>query len=319
MPARTRNLLGMSWKWIRTSSMGGFLKPLNADELTKLSWATCIKSYAEVPDVYKSFFESFLADGRAFPYTILTPSYERFVHRTTEKIISDFDHDIYVLERKGDSFETQCYPVDEISYIEFETALLASSLKICGKTGQGIYTSSTLKFNTVTDYMFAPILQRVRQVAVDPKNIAQGREVEKFTPLADFNFKFMNLAKHSLQEGEKVIQFIFQPEIQEKLLSFLKINYYRTISATQMSILTDRELIVIREDATLRKDDRYGGIWDYIPLSKIKSLTVYEKSAELLGLTIQLLEDTSFELLFQASAKEELNQLLHCFKELTAE
>ena len=318
MPTSMRNILEMSWKWIRTSSIGGLLKPLNATELTKLSWATCIKSYAEVPDVYKSFFEPILAEGRAFPYTILTPSYERFVHKTTEKIISDFGHDIYVLERNRDSFETQCYPVDKIIYIEFETALLASSFKICGKTDQGGYASSTLKFNTVTDYMFTPILKRARKVSVDSKNVALDTEMEKFNCLADVNFKFMNLAKHSLLEGEKVIQFIFQHDIQERLLSILKINYYRTISATQMIILTDKELITIREDATQRKEDRYGGFWVYIPINKFNSLFVSEKYSDLLLLTIQLPIDISFELLFQISARKELNQLLRRFKELAA-
>ena len=249
----------------------------------------------------------------------MTPSYERFVHKTTEKLISDFGHSIYVLERKGDSFETQYYPVDEIIYIEFWTALLASSFTICGRTDQGCYASSTLKFNTVTDHLFMPILKSVRPVPANSKAVDQNTETKKFNCLANVNFKFMNLARHSLLEGEKVIQFILQPDILKSMLTFLNKTYYRTISATHMSIPTDRELIVIREDVTQRKDDRYGGIWDYIPLNKIVSLSLDEKAGDLVGLTIQLPEDTSFELLFQASAKEELDQLLTHFKELSTQ
>ena len=317
MPTRPRNILGTSWRWVRTSSRTGFPKLLNATELTQLSWATRIKSYAEVPDVYKSFFDPILADGCAFPYTVLTPSYERFIHKTTEKLISDFGHAICILERIGDSFETHRYPIDGISYIEFETALLASSFKICGTTSLGVHTSSTLKFNTITDYLFKPILKRVRPGPVDSKNISRGTEAEKFNCLADVNFKFMNLAKHSLLDEEKVIQFILQPEIQKKLLTFLKTAYYRTISATHMSILTDRELIFIREDATQRKDDRYGGFWDYIPLRKIKTLSISERDDNLLVLTVQLPENTEFEILFQDSAKEEIDQLLNQFNKIT--
>jgi hypothetical protein len=315
MPAKIQNILGTSRRWVQSSSIADFLKPLNAAELTKLSWAIHIKSYADVPDIYKSFFEPFLADGYEFPYTVLTPSYERYIHKTTEKLISDFGHDIYVLERKGDSFDTQCYPIDGISYIEFETALLASSFTICGVTNQRVHTSSSLKFNTVTDYLFNPILKKVRPVPIASKNVDQSAEAEKFNRLVDVNFKFMSLAKRSLLDGEKVVQFILQPDIQERPLTFLKINYYRTISATHMSILTDRELIIIREDVKQRKDDRYGGFWDYIPLNKIKSLSVSEKAGDLVGLTVQLPEDTRFELLFQTSAKEELHQLLDRFKE----
>ena len=127
----------------------------------------------------------------------------------------------------------------------------------------------------------------------------------------------MNLAKHSLLEGEKVIQFIIQPEIQESLLTFLGKTYYRTISPTHMCILTDRELIMIREDVVRLKEDRYGGIWIYIPLNKIMYLSVSEQADELLVLTVQLPEDIRFELLFQTSAGKELNQLLGRFKEAT--
>lgn len=61
----------------------------SAVEQTKSSWAKPIKSYAAVPNVYKSFFGPFL-DRQVFPYTVLTPSYEGFIHRTTEKLVCDF-------------------------------------------------------------------------------------------------------------------------------------------------------------------------------------------------------------------------------------
>jgi hypothetical protein len=127
----------------------------------------------------------------------------------------------------------------------------------------------------------------------------------------------MNYAKHSLLGGEKVIQFILQPEIQERLLRILGKTYYKTISPTHMIILTDRELITIQEEAVRRQEDRYGGIWDYIPLNKITSLSVSEKAENLLVLTVQLPENTCFEFLHQVSAKEEIDQLLDRFKEIT--
>jgi len=318
MLSKTRKKLQMLWGHVSISVLAGFTKFLSPFELTKSSWATQIKSISDVPDVYQSFFEAFLTDESVFPFTVLTPSYENFIHKTTEKLLVDFGREIYVLERKEGAFETQCYPVDGISYVEMRTALLASSFTICGITKQGDYASSTLKFNSVTDCLFTPILKNVRSVSVDSKIFAQAKDEKKFNCLADVNFKFMNFAKHSLLDGEKVIQFILQPDIQEELLTLLKKTYYRTISPTHMSILTDRELIIIREDADRRKEDRYGAIWNYIPLSKVMSLSVSEKNGDLVGLTIQLPGDASFELVFQSSIKEELDQLLTRFEELSA-
>jgi len=85
---------------------------------------------------------------------------------------------------------------------------------------------------------------------------------------------------------------------------------FRTISPTQMAILTDRELIIIREEKRGSERDKYGGIWDYIPLKKIVSLSLIEKDNNLLMLHIQLPESNHLELLYQASAKDEIKRFM---------
>jgi hypothetical protein len=91
------------------------LPRLSGAELARSSWAKHIESYADLPEIYQDFFATFLADGKPFPYAVLTPTHERFIHRTSEKLICDFDSEIHVLERTGNSFEAQCYPVEAIS------------------------------------------------------------------------------------------------------------------------------------------------------------------------------------------------------------
>jgi hypothetical protein len=289
----------------------------NDAELTKSSWAKPIKSYADVPDVYKDFFDPFLANGREFPYTVLTPSYENFIHKTSEKLICDGGCEIVVLEKSGNTFETQCYPLDRIIYVEFRIVLLDASFKICGVSGPGVQTTSTLKFNSVTDYLFTPILRQIRLAGGNSTQAVQSRELEKFDDLYQLSYKFMNYGKRSLLGGEQVLHIYLQPEIRERILKFMGKTFFKMISPTHMSILTDRELILIQEEETHSREDRYGGIWNYIPLRKISSLSLHEKRDHLLGLTIRLAEDISLELLYQDSAREELKQLLVHFKEIT--
>ena len=311
-----RNILRATWRQVHNSTITG-LPNLSGAELARSSWATPIESYANVPDVYKDFFTPFLGDKSAFPYTVLTPSHERFIHKASEKLISDFGNEIYILERNGDTFDMQCYPFDGITYVEFRTALLASSIKICGMTSQGIYTSSTLIFSPVTDYLFTPILKRIRLATIDSRGVIQNSNSDQFDYLVKVNYKFMNYARRSLLGGEKVVHTIVQPEIRERMLTFLGKTYYRIIVPTHMSILTDRELIMIWEEDTKRREDRYGGIWIYIPLGKIASLSVSKKNIGLLVLFIQLPGNCCFEFSFRVSAREEINQLLDRFRELT--
>ena len=96
----------------------------NDAEMTKSSWAKPIKSYADVPDVYKEFFDPFLADKREFPYTVLTPSYEKFIHKTSEKLICDSGCEIIVLEKSGNVVLTEP-PSNRITVVEAS----------CGSTG----------------------------------------------------------------------------------------------------------------------------------------------------------------------------------------
>ena len=316
MLAKMRNILRRTWRQAYASTLAG-LPRLSAAEQTKSSWAKSVESYAAVPNVYKDFFEPLLAEGRVFPYTVLTPAHEGFIHRATEKLICDFGREIYVLERSGNAFEAQCYPLEGISYVEVRTILLDSRIKITGVTRQGLPASSTLKFNSVTDYLFTPILERIRLAAVESKGAAQRSELEKFDPWVRLNYKFMNYAKRSLLGGEKVIQTVLQPEIRARLFTALGKTFYRTISPTHVSILTDRELIIIREEERRSGDDQYGGIWDYIPLNKIATLSLGRKDNNLLVLSIQLPESARLENIFQASAEREINQLLDRYRALT--
>jgi hypothetical protein len=317
MLTKMRDILRTTWGRANASTAIGLPK-LSGTELARSSWAKPIESYATVPDIYKEFFYPFFIDGRAFPYTVLTPSHERFVHKTSEKLICDFENEIYVLEKNGNKFEAQRYPLDGINYVEFKTALLASSIKICGVTSHGVQASSTLIFNSVTDYLFAPILKRMRRAKTNSTRLAQNSKQEQFDYLIKVNYKFMNYARRSLMGGEKVLQSVLQPEIRERWVTFLRKAYFRTVSPTHMIILTDRELILIQEEVARRKEDRYGGIWDYIPLRKIESLSLREKDGKLLVLSIQLPGSIRLELLFEIFSRGEVNQLVVRFSELKA-
>ncbi len=284
---------------------------LSAYEQTRTSWARSIDSCDAVPAVYKDFFEPLLAGGQPFPYAVLTPSYEGFIHRTSEKLICDLGREICVLERKGNTFDARCYPLEGISYAEVRAVLLDSHFKICGVTSQGVSTSSTLRFNTVTDHLFTPFLAKIRLGGTDSKGAPTGLKSREFSDWISLSYKFMNLARHSLLEGERVIHAILQPEIRAHVLTLLGKTYYRVISPTHATILTDRELIIIREEAWHGGDERYGGIWDYIPLNKIVALSLSENDP--LKLSIQLPAGEHLESLFQVSAKQEIEQLLERF------
>lgn len=318
MLTKMRNILPTIRRQIATRGIP-WVPILSAGERTRLTWAKLIESYDAVPKAYQDFFNPLLADRQVFPYTIFTPARDEFLNRTTEKLICILGCEICVLEKNENSFEAQYYPVDGVSYVEIKAILLDSHFKISGVTKQGIPASSTIRFNSIGDYLFTPILKKIRLAAVNSEDATQNSESEKFNNLMRLNYKFMNYARRSLLAGEKVIHFILQPEIRVPVVRIFDKTFYRVISPTHISILTDRELIMIREEEPKsRVIVRYGGIWDYIQLNKIKSLTLNTKDNDLLVLSIKLPEGPQLEFLFQAFAKHELDELLKLFGELTA-
>jgi hypothetical protein len=317
MLAKMLDILRVTGRKNQKPGTGG-MPELSAGEQTKLTWARVIVSYDSVPEAYKGFFAPLLASGQVFPYTVLAPAFETFGYRITEKLVCALDREIHVLERNGNTFKVQSYPLDGISHVVVKTILLDSRIKISGVTKQGVPTSSTVRFNSVTDYLFTPILRRIRLKVIDSRDVVGSLELSKFDQWIKSNFKFMNFARHSLLGGEKVIHTMLQPEIRASRFTLLGRTFYKTISPTHVCILTDRELIMIQEEAIQGRKDKYGGTWDYIPLNKITALTLNTKDDNLLTLSIQLPENEQFEYLFQVSMKVEVDQLLDRFRELTS-
>jgi hypothetical protein len=52
------------------------------------------------------------------------------------------------------------------------------------------------------------------------------------------------------------------------------------------------------------------GIWDYIPLKKIRSTILKEKDIDLLSLSVELSDMVSLEYVFQVGVKEEIYRTL---------
>jgi hypothetical protein len=300
------NLQGF-WKRI-SASPRAWQPRLNAFEQTRASWARPIASYEQVPPAYRSFLAPYQAQGREFPRTVLTPSYEGFIHRTTEKLLCDLGEAVAVLEKSGETCQATCYPMAGISCLEIRTVLLDSHLKISGLNDLGVHTTSTLRFNTVTDHLLRPLAASMRRGAAGFNETGHCTGAGQFDNWVHLSYKFMNFARHSLLPGENVVQAILQLEIKAPVVSLLGRTFYRTLAPTHAVILTDCELILISEEQR-HTSDHYGGIWDFLPLKKIEKLSVSEKEGGRLSLSVELPDQERLECIFQVAKREEVNEL----------
>lgn len=270
-----------------------------------------------VPDVYKEFFASQLDGGEGFPYSVLTPRFTGFLRQENEKLITSLDNKIFILENANDQVSTDCYSIPDINYIEAGSILLKAWMRISGINTDGILSSSTLRFNTVTEYMFHPFVDQVRGNGRDQHRAEDEAGPAVFDYLSQIDFKFMNYAKNAAS-GEKVIASVYQPEIRSKIISIFGKSLYRTIYPTHISILTEKLLTLIKDTGAGRTNGnrRFGGIWLFIPIEKINVGSILVKDGDLLEFSLKLAGDERIDILFSKSKQPEIENLISRIREL---
>jgi hypothetical protein len=299
--------------WVSLVGSGRERSPaLTAGAQSKLSWATRVDSYEEAPLVYRAFLDRLLANETEFPHAVLTPTFRGYMREEKEKLVCVTRKDVYIVEQVKEGLAVTRFAGEDIHYVEMGAVLLHAWLTIRGRTDKGVLTSSTLKFNAVTGFLFAPILAVVRRTDPTPTSMDLNAEKAKFRYLRDINFKFMNYGRRTIAPGEKVIKTVLQPEIKTEILRILGRSLSRTVTTAHLTILTDKELIVIRDDEEdqATQDVHYGGIWTYIPLAMIQSASLTARNEETLRLRLHLPEHDQVDFLFSAANRQDVQALI---------
>jgi hypothetical protein len=286
---------------------------MGAAEQTRLSWAKSVKTVDEIPEFYRAYIQDHLPGLDACLPAVLTPTFRGFLRRENEKLVFTQGERLFILEQTSTGLLPVVFPFADINYIEVGGILLKAWVRVNGLI-DGELVTATLKYNSVTQYLFDPLVGQIREALTDMAPTADlHQEQAKFDPLRDGHFKFMNYARRSLQAGERVVAYTIQPELRQPRLTVLgKPLALHTLETAHMCILTDAELIIIRDDPSSLKDynqTRYGGIWDYIPLSQVQSAAIEERPAGHLALVIHLPGGDRIEVLFSTEKRLELEQL----------
>jgi hypothetical protein len=119
-------------------------------------------------------------------------------------------------------------------------------------------------------------------------------ELSKFDYLSALNYKYMNYGRKSIGPGDTVVAIAYQPErcIQEYTL-FNK-TLFRRYTTSHLSILTERELILIKENKQIKTDKEalYGGVFSYIPRHRIQDISFVPNSENTLSTMEIILPDS---------------------------
>ncbi len=278
------------------------------------SWAREVKSFSELPSQYRPFFE--VRSGgvhTALPYSVLTPTFRGGYGSTEpERLLCLLEGNVHVLESTAGRLRCTCYSHEHIDMIEYGVLLLQSWMTIHGGVDDGTVQSMTIRFNSVSDYLMAPFVDCLRGPSVEGSASALEIQRDKLDYLAESHYKFRTYGRASLRTGDNVRQIIFQPEIRQERLRLLGIRLTRLISPAHLSILSDHELINIRDDPSQRwsKGSPHGAIWIYIPRSKITNVVLGSRDDETQEFSVHLLGGLRIRSLFSSEQTHHLKETI---------
>lgn len=268
-------------------------------------WSKRIVSFDQLPAVFLDAFKSLFGGGE-FPYTVYSPGFKIGLSTTNEMVTTLDEDKLIIFEKQQDEIKQSSIAIADINNMEYGMTLLRSWITITSNNN-GKVVSSKVEYNTVSQELYDPIIKIIR---TSSNTIGEGSaeaNTEQFDYLLTKDFAFMNYAKLSILQGENIIKHVYEPNVNE---------------VTNMVVLTDKELIILRDDIVDKKKfGKYGIIRHYIPNRNIKSIAVQNNSIEKnnensLLLSVHLKSKDALGYFFTTSSTEALNSLVDEFEKI---
>jgi hypothetical protein len=229
-----------------------------------------ISSYGEIPS---GFLAAFPGGDAGFPYTVLIPGVglSPFQKSANPQMLCLYEDRLVNLEAIQGEVQTSEYALNSISSVEHGRVLLHSWVTIHSAS-----RTKTFNFSSNMEQVFSPIIKALRAAAdtreSDASAAKKQEEITKLGYLWKRNIKYFNYARQSLTPGATIQSSVYQEDLPLSKLNFFNKPVFRSYLSGHLAVLTDRELIFIKESEEIRAvhDTSYGGVFNYIPVKKVK-------------------------------------------------
>lgn len=288
-------------------------RPAYGEQLVR-SWARQVGAYEEVPEVYRSCFDRLpLPSLKPFPYAVLMPSLKRgYDLSEVGWLVLKLGPGIHILEDAGPAVRETHYPFEAIQFVERGSILLHAWLTIRALDTNGTVGSTTLRFNSVTEHLMLPFMEAIRAPTTAGSTADLTTERSRLDFLQSAHFKFHSYGRGSLRPGARVLQVVFQPEMRSEVFRLFGLSISRLKSPAHLVILTDSELILIRDDDTQRwsRGAPHGAIWTYVPRAKIIDGALACSDGGIQLLSVRLEGGAQIQLPFNSERRLEFERLV---------
>ncbi len=235
---------------------------------TIAAWPSRIRDESEVPEIFADAFRAVELHEGGFPLVLYSPAFrfDRYLEPAT-LLVRAGDRLTCLTWRRGRA-TTQSLKLGDVYRVERGTELLHSWIAFHAHGPSG-HSSVRADFNTMGLGLYLPLLRELR-TELYPVPGSGANASTTFDHLATVNFKFMNLARESLEPGVEARAFVLQNVVRVRLLRL----FDKVVIPASMAIATQQELILIRE-GDAQSHEYYGATWTYVRLDRLERISVF--------------------------------------------
>ena len=281
---------------------------------TMLTWVKALHSKEEIPQYYFQNIQG-ISFSESFPYTLFVPPLKNQRNKSAERLLILLDNTLHVYEKRGRKIIPDKITLHPGIDMEMGNALLYSWITF-RETEQGTQTHTiTIPFNTATARYFEPIIQLVKPITIAPEeNSYISQSPHKNLVAADF--KFNAFARECVTKNTRVINSLWQPTLQKKILHIFDKTFYQNITLAHYFILTNQELIILWDDenSVENRGVRYGGIRRFIPHPLISNMSAIKLEKPYCKLIIKLVSGEIIEQILISDLLDDIKQFISDFE-----
>ena len=161
---------------------------------------------------------------------------------------------------------------DDLLYVHLSLILLYGRLEMAGQVNGQLETIEVF-YNSSGHRLLEPALQQFLRISwenTDRLSTDLQAEEKARQNLEGLPVKYCNGLKiYALQPVEHLLGVIFQPPIRESLW----MGFSRQIASPALLALTDRQIIILREEKT-DESNSYGWVFTFLPIETIDTMDV---------------------------------------------
>ncbi len=270
-----------------------------------MEWARLIEEIKDIPEIFKHCLSQILGEAAALPYLIYAPQDTWRKRVIYDKLLFIHNKQAYILENVDGRIVTVCHPFEHIINIEHGKILLYSWIRIESVIDNNII-SSIVEYNTVLEPLFKEILGTIRDAIANTKvNFIDTHD--SFYSIKDLTCRLENYTSTSLLPNQKVMGAMFQPALYKSSWFISK----QILIPNQLIILTHEEFIIYKEEFEKADIRKFGGVWLYLPVNKIREIECTpDTSANLVDLSIRLNGSKRITLTYPLKRSDDVRALI---------